>query len=623
MLQRLTLSDQNKFRKIIDRTTLVFIVSQPFVNLLTSVSVRLLASPVSIGMLVRAVYLVFIVGVLILFGSRRLKIITLVTTLPFLFRFVLDVLVRHESFFENVKYLTKAAFFPFCVLWFYFLFRNRKPDSRHKPFDQLLESINITILITSIVILISAITGTGIENYSEGYREGISGWFLSGNEVASFYASTLAIPIILLLKKITVMRIIAFASQALAVFLLGTKTSIVMTVLILTYLHIIVFRLAKNSRISTKAVLAVGLFLFSVFVLYSLPATNNIVRQIRHNRLMSEINKLESQEAIPSFLQKEIKNTPADDTGTALYSIHLSQQNTGDYRLSGYFYPQYLDLTTPKQAEMALVIRDRTNHSVESIGYTIKNTFNANINNPRSDKYNAYYAGISAIIPSEQFELNHQYKFYVKVKSSEINRTYEIDESRIFVTNNFDKGLKLIKNDAGINVEFMPARVKSDNKNTENKKAQIKLPKWLGFLLSNRDGRLIGFLEEHPASMGETLIFGAGYLANSDVKYGSRIIYSLELDIIESIIVFGIIGFIVIFLPFLYLLIRGLRNLYAVHWFTFLCNPYMFSVLSSIGLIMVCGFFVGHMFLSPSAALFIGATINILFAMSKNIGLNR
>ena len=58
--------------------------------------------------------------------------------------------------------------------------------------------------------------------------------------------------------------------------------------------------------------------------------------------------------------------------------------------------------------------------------------------------------------------------------------------------------------------------------------------------------------------------YSAPYLTNSDVKYGSRIIYSLELDIIESIIVFELL-LIVIFLPFLYLLIRGLRNLYAVH----------------------------------------------------------
>ena len=252
----------------------------PFIDVITSFTVRNFNMPVTLGIVVKALILLyFLVYVFFITGSKYKSIskkYIIILGIYFVLYFAMKTVLIKEGFlFTEISYLAKFAFFP--VMFFAFLCFYNDSGFDKKEINKVLF---ITIILYALLLFIPFITNTAYNTYTN-KKHGFVGWFFSGNEISSIV--TLLFPFIY--KLMDNKRILGFVLILPVIYILsriGTKVSFFG--LVIVGFLMLLRKLLEDKKL-TKDVLAYFLVFISVIsIMYNGYSLNNLEKNLENER---------------------------------------------------------------------------------------------------------------------------------------------------------------------------------------------------------------------------------------------------------------------------------------------------------------------------------------------------
>lgn len=188
----------DKFRNLF----FAFIIIQPILDIITTLSINYFNLSVTIGVIVRVLFMGLSLVVIVLSPKSKLKNWVLFY-LFLLFAsigigFIYNIFAKPIfSFFTEAQFLTKALYFPilFSALFMIYDFSKEQQEEKRK----LLRSVSIAAIIISVTLFVAVLTGTSGNTYPY-LKAGYKGWFFAGNELGAIIAITF--PLLLIFASI-------------------------------------------------------------------------------------------------------------------------------------------------------------------------------------------------------------------------------------------------------------------------------------------------------------------------------------------------------------------------------------------------------------------------------------
>ena len=231
----------------------VFLLIQPILDLVTSLMVRFTNLSLTIGMVVRGLFL-FIMVIYLLFVNKSVHRKKSIIYLGILCIFSILYLITKDGIFTlgflktEVIYLFKYMYFPITALCLINAF-----DELQIKKEKIFKVCIIEAIIYSILIILPEITHTAFSSYIDN-NEGTVGWFYAANEIGAIMVALFPFLYYLLFERESVVKIaLTFTIVILAMTLLGTKTSFLgMLITEILYTLYFLFNYKKNRAYGLK-----------------------------------------------------------------------------------------------------------------------------------------------------------------------------------------------------------------------------------------------------------------------------------------------------------------------------------------------------------------------------------
>jgi len=308
----------NQARVRFERFLLFFIILQPVLDLLTSLSITLLKSNATVGILVR--FLIMAVGgIYILIQAKekenRKFLIYLILLAGVLgVGFINNKLVKDPIVLsEEVKFVAKALYI-YIMLGSYILALKSLKKTVNIS-DKVRNSIVYSTLIINAIMVISISTSTDFGSY-EWMKVGSRGWFYAGNELGSILAIIFPIVVLYSIQKTkSVKHVLYWIPSLLMIYSLiqvGTKVGMgSIGVTLAAAIGIIVLQLLfdrKNPNKKSLALNAVIAIILLAGVVGSFKQTPLAQNMGIHNNYLTEQNVAQQdqkEQEIKEKLKKE------------------------------------------------------------------------------------------------------------------------------------------------------------------------------------------------------------------------------------------------------------------------------------------------------------------------------
>lgn len=272
-----------------------FIVFQPLIDMLTTVTVKTMNLPISFGILMRLAYM-FAMALWVLYALRFSQyakwILYYLIGLAILVlgNFLMNMQLKDPYYMmQEVTFYSKAIYFPIVLLGLILVFEQLAKE-RIKLQAVLIQAFTIVGATIGTVFLVSFLTGTAMSNYGW-YKTGWKAWFLSGNEIGSTMAILLPVTALYAMNKMKswqqLYAWIPFILLAFGMILLGTKVGyggILITLIAVIGVSLIqMFWTREQPRpysirtMITASVLLIGLLVTTPFT----PVYSNIFGQMQ------------------------------------------------------------------------------------------------------------------------------------------------------------------------------------------------------------------------------------------------------------------------------------------------------------------------------------------------------
>ena len=219
----------------------IYFLLLPFIDVITSLIVRLTDLNVSLGMIVKGLTLLFITIYIFFYSKsnykkRSIQYIILLFVYLLLY-FLFKIPIFSLSFFVNeMSIFCHYFYFPVMLVGIFNLFDDIGIDNKLIHKILIINSICYCIL-----LLIPLISGTAFSSYSSSDYLGNNGWFFAANEIGTITILLLSSQLYFL-KPNKKYRIFIFCLILFSITFIGTKVSfigmIIMTILIAVFLII-------------------------------------------------------------------------------------------------------------------------------------------------------------------------------------------------------------------------------------------------------------------------------------------------------------------------------------------------------------------------------------------------
>ena len=193
----------------------IFFIIQPIIDILTSV----INIPVSIGIVVRAAFLLYALVYVFIKGNKFTYIYIAISSI-----YLLTNLIGHAkinagfSVGSQMVSLIHLVYFPIVLLFFYKYFTGEKKLLDNKTFI-------LSSLIIGLSLVASKATGTNLCSYDQCILHGTTGWFNSANEYGIILVFLLVISMTNMMKTKSIFPVISYLIINAFLVLLGTKTA--------------------------------------------------------------------------------------------------------------------------------------------------------------------------------------------------------------------------------------------------------------------------------------------------------------------------------------------------------------------------------------------------------------
>lgn len=272
-------------KKIIDKINIekiliIFLLFQPIIDLITSLSVRFLSNFTTLGVIIKGMFLLFLlIYILIKYKFKDRKISTIFLIIFILYEMIyllLNITLKSNIvLMSEIKNSIKTFFIPISITCLYDIFKNEKFKINSRYFAYIL--IEYVIL-----ILIASITGTAFKTYL-GDKIGTIGWFYAGNDISVILISLFPILYYCSVKNFNIVFILSCIISIFAILEIGTKVSsfglvlIYILMMILSIINYIIKRNKINYKKEITILLLLGIFIS--FLLPKMPIVSNLKMQ--------------------------------------------------------------------------------------------------------------------------------------------------------------------------------------------------------------------------------------------------------------------------------------------------------------------------------------------------------
>ena len=253
-----------------NKLLIIFLFLNPILDAITAYQLKYNIGAITIGTLVRGLFLYIIIFYMIKNNIKRKHLIVFI--LYVILATCFNYLYLKNQVVSEISNLTIIFYLPILI----YFFRNLD----NKTIDDRL--IFILYLVYVNFIIIPYIFGFGFHTYPEKYNKwGFMGVFYSGNEISAILVGLLPIVTNYLLKhKNILFKSLCGIEVLIAIFMVGTRTLIMGLAITLLYF---IFKFIKENykKVSTKtkaivSVLAICIVVVSILVLPKLPMVKNV-----------------------------------------------------------------------------------------------------------------------------------------------------------------------------------------------------------------------------------------------------------------------------------------------------------------------------------------------------------
>lgn len=255
-------------KKNISNIISIFILLSPILDLLTGICIHTLKINLTIGIIVRVLFLIFIVFVVIfIFKKKKILIPYLIIGIYFIL-YILGVIIYKDKIglFSEIQGLVKVFYFPIVFIALY----NIKDEIRISKL-----TLFTTVFLYLILIFIPTLFNIGYKSY-EITKAGTLGFFNSANEVSGIISIlTPIIFIIIFNSKKIIPKILLGIMYLTVILMMGTKTPLLsLTITIFFCLIYYWIKLFKKKKYKSIGISLLILIVGVGGLLLVLPKTN-------------------------------------------------------------------------------------------------------------------------------------------------------------------------------------------------------------------------------------------------------------------------------------------------------------------------------------------------------------
>lgn len=233
-------------KKNINRIIAIFLLLQPILDILTGICVNTLKLDITIGIIVRILFLCFIcITVLFIFKKKKVLIPYLIIGLYFIFYLIGMLVFKDSSLLPEIKNLIRTFYFPIMFISLYYI----------KDEIRISDMTLLTVLFLYLIFLfVPTLFGLGYKAY-EITKAGTLGFYNSANELSGIISILTPIMFILFvrIKKVIPILVMSFI-YLVVILMMGTKTPLLTLAIILgvsiIYLGIQLIKKKKYKELS-------------------------------------------------------------------------------------------------------------------------------------------------------------------------------------------------------------------------------------------------------------------------------------------------------------------------------------------------------------------------------------
>ena len=270
--------EKGKLTKLVSIVLMILIILQPIMDAVTYLQIKYSFNFISLSSIIRTVTLGLMLLYLLVIKRRRKEILFLIGY--FIIYLTSQIFLLHNGFSSSLNTILTIFYLPIVIIFMH------EVDTNESYFNLKIIMITYLIYLNLIVIPYLFKYGNYADNFYEG-KNGFYGLFYGGNEISNILVILLPLVIeYLVRKKSYFLIILTFVELLLCIYLVGTKTlmlgSIIVSIYFLfKYLRPVYKKFSKKKK-GILWGLAFLIFLGILVVLPRMAVTKNIIRAIEY-----------------------------------------------------------------------------------------------------------------------------------------------------------------------------------------------------------------------------------------------------------------------------------------------------------------------------------------------------
>ena len=270
--------EKGKLTKLVSIVLMILIILQPIMDAVTYLQIRYSFNFISLSSIIRTVTLGLMLLYLLVIKRRRKEILFLIGY--FIIYLTSQIFLLHNGFSSSLNTILTIFYLPIVIIFMH------EVDTNESYFNLKIIMVTYLIYLNLIVIPYLFKYGNYADNFYEG-KNGFYGLFYGGNEISNILVILLPLVIeYLVRKKSYFLIILTFVELLLCIYLVGTKTlmlgSIIVSIYFLfKYLRPVYKKFSKKKK-GILCGLAFLIFLGILVVLPRMAVTKNIIRAIEY-----------------------------------------------------------------------------------------------------------------------------------------------------------------------------------------------------------------------------------------------------------------------------------------------------------------------------------------------------
>ncbi|WNF37318.1 O-antigen ligase family protein [Bacillaceae bacterium IKA-2] len=313
---------QEKFIVKLSWSLLFFIVLQPILDIVTSISIFYYDTTVTIGIVVRLLFMFLAAVYLVLsplVGLRKVAVIYLSSLLLIIgIGFISGFMIKPNfHLFSEAQFYAKGYYFIVMFISYTFALLILKDSTEKKLIAIVINPIVVAMTIVGVVFLITTMTGTGFDTYRH-MKAGNKGLFNAGNEIGAILSIGLPIVILYGIKCTEKVRdFYCWIPSLLVIFslvMLGTKVGYlaVMVTLVITFFFLAINQFKKTAEGNQKLNLIIISLILATMTIIT-PFTPAFSNTEMHMKVIDDTNDLEG-------LSEENKDEAINDANIRIFT---------------------------------------------------------------------------------------------------------------------------------------------------------------------------------------------------------------------------------------------------------------------------------------------------------------